>query len=475
MEPGLTATARQSLKNLKAEVDFRRFHEEAELDPDLLDYIRKAAWQRTGLFTHLLLRGHTLSPFIELGCETAANGLVLTNRLGQRGISVDISLAALKAVDNYRRELGFDRLPLRVCCDIHDLPVRSNVLRMALGWGVLHHFPDPRLPLFEVKRALARTGLFYFNGEPVRRVLSLNLRSSKSIIHMNPLARLLLRLRILPWLWAIDGAEAIEAGALEMKFSAWQWKRFIPDVFEDVQFRWLPYLTSDIYSVSAPVRWLTTKLLGLERAEKLITALAGGVAAGEAYKRPDLTARRLPSSDGMLRLAINKQQHSQYLTLRFSPAAGSSKMAPPDLRIGTLQAELLKKEAPAGEYSYLLEPYTAADGVLELELSGLPEGVELQSIITYGDGGRIEAVWDQPVVSTAPTDVDPESLLACPVCKLPVERPTFAITEDRPPLLRQGEFYLCEHCGLKYPIVDGVALLLRPELAARMGYPAAER
>jgi hypothetical protein len=40
---------------------------------------------------------------------------------------------------------------------------------------------------------------------------------------------------------------------------------------------------------------------------------------------------------------------------------------------------------------------------------------------------------------------------------------------DRPPLAPVPGGYRCPACGTEYPIVDGVAVLMRPELARDLG------
>ena len=330
---------------------------------------------------------------------------------------------------------------------------------MALAWGTMHHFPDPRVPLAEARRVLARGGLFYFDGEPVRRLLSLNLRATRSLQGMNPIARVLLRLRILPWLFAIDGREAMDEGALEMKFTALQWRRFVPALFERVQFRWGPYLTADMRSVSAPAWAAFRALLGEEIACKVVTAFFGGVVSGEAFKLPPLAARMVPAGPGEVRVVIRKPRGNDRLLLR-APGA-----ATPVVRVGT---ETLARGPDAEEsvHVFRLPAYQAAGSVTEVVVAGLADARALASIETDGPAGRVPA----PIGDATPRppfDGDLESLLACPSCRVPPASP-FA-EEDRPALTRTGGGYRCVACGTEYPIVDGVAVLLRPDLARRLG------
>jgi uncharacterized protein YbaR (Trm112 family) len=50
-------------------------------------------------------------------------------------------------------------------------------------------------------------------------------------------------------------------------------------------------------------------------------------------------------------------------------------------------------------------------------------------------------------------DIEPFllELLACPRC------------EDRPPLRKEGLFVICDKCGARYPIVNGIPNLLPEE------------
>jgi SAM-dependent methyltransferase/uncharacterized protein YbaR (Trm112 family) len=451
-----SARERQTVDQMRAEVRFRRFHGLDDLS--LLPYVEKAIRERTGRFADLLLRGTDLAPFVELGCETGANGLGLVNRLGLRGISIDLSPDALFAMDRYRERLGFTDLPLRVCADFHDLPLRTGALAFALAWGTLHHVPDPRVPLAEVRRVLGRGGLFYFDGEPVRRLLSLGLATTRSIQGMNPIARLLLRARILPWFFSIDGREAIQEGALEMKFSAWEWKKFLPETFERVQFRWAPYLTADVRSVGAPTWAVLRALLGAERAAKVASAFFGGVVSGEAWKTPPLAARLLRADAGEARIALHKPQGNDRLVLRVPGA-----VAAPIVRIGTDVLPATGGEEP-GVFAYGLPLHEAGAGVTEVVIAGTA-GEGVAEIGTDGPAGRIAFPIDDPTAGAR--DADPESLLACPSCRIAPAHPF--VEFDRPPLARVDSGYRCNACGTVYPIDRGVAFLLRPELSAKLG------
>ena len=61
------------------------------------------------------------------------------------------------------------------------------------------------------------------------------------------------------------------------------------------------------------------------------------------------------------------------------------------------------------------------------------------------------ATFDSPEATGAPQELDEEflSLLACPVCKTSVRR--------------EGDRLICETCGRRYPIRDGIPVMLVEE------------
>ena len=59
-----------------------------------------------------------------------------------------------------------------------------------------------------------------------------------------------------------------------------------------------------------------------------------------------------------------------------------------------------------------------------------------------------------------PLMLDPKlvEILACPAC------------DDRPPVRDEGEWLVCESCGRRYPVVDGI-----PEMLVESALPPDDR
>jgi SAM-dependent methyltransferase/uncharacterized protein YbaR (Trm112 family) len=169
----------QTLANLRGEIEFRRKLAEQHVSGRLLllDYYGKDAHDailRERMATTLReisalqARGVQLSPFLELGAERGQRALVLVNDLGANGIAADISFDQLKTAEHFARLFGKPKLPLRVCCDVNHLPLRSGSLPLVFCYEFLHHFPALAPIVQEIHRVLGR-GAFFFNEEPYHR------------------------------------------------------------------------------------------------------------------------------------------------------------------------------------------------------------------------------------------------------------------------------------------------------------------
>lgn len=179
---------RQSLRNLKSEIDFReklaRQHVAGEMV--IRGYMDKCMHDKIMIervastierMKSLQEGGVGLSPFIELGAERGQRSLVLANDFKARGFAVDISFDQLKTLDYWSQFFHKPVLPVRVCCNAYHLPFRRNVFRFAFCYQFLHHFPAVEPVIREIYRVLA-DGYFYFAEEPYKR-FSLNLYGRK--------------------------------------------------------------------------------------------------------------------------------------------------------------------------------------------------------------------------------------------------------------------------------------------------------
>jgi SAM-dependent methyltransferase/uncharacterized protein YbaR (Trm112 family) len=178
----------QTIDNLKGEIEFRKklaqqhttgevllpgYCEKEEHDKILLDRVNMTLRD----VEKLEKRGR-LSPFIELGAERCQRSLVLTNDFNAKGFSVDISYHQLRTAGHFAQMFNRPKLPVRICCDVNNLPFRDNSFVFAFCYEFLHHFPSPAPVLREVYRILSG-GMFFFSEEPFKRPKMILYRQSR--------------------------------------------------------------------------------------------------------------------------------------------------------------------------------------------------------------------------------------------------------------------------------------------------------
>ena len=188
-----TRDTRQSLENLKGEIEFRAklatqhvsgqvvlpdYYDREEHNRILLERIETTAQK----LNELKESGVNFSPFLELGAERGQRSLVLTNDFGAEGIAIDISFHQLRTMEHFAGLFQKEKLPLRICCDASHLPFRSDSFPFIFCYQFLHHFPSLEPVTKEIHRVLSQ-GHFYFDEEPFKRVLKLNLYRQRSKIY----------------------------------------------------------------------------------------------------------------------------------------------------------------------------------------------------------------------------------------------------------------------------------------------------
>ncbi|MCX7868904.1 MAG: class I SAM-dependent methyltransferase, partial [Terrimicrobiaceae bacterium] len=144
---------RQTLENLRGEIAFRRklavqhttgqmllpgYYDKASHD----DILRERIETTRATFESLRGRGVNFARFVELGAERCHRSLVLCNQFGASGIAMDLSLDQLLTAGHFARLFGLPELPMRVCCDAGNLPLRSGVAPFVFCYQFLHHFPS---------------------------------------------------------------------------------------------------------------------------------------------------------------------------------------------------------------------------------------------------------------------------------------------------------------------------------------------
>jgi len=131
--------------------------------------------------TALREKGIAVSPYLEIGAERGQRSLVMENDIGAAGAAADLSYDMLKSCDHYQNVFNKKKMPARLCCDANYLPFAGNSIPFVFCYETLHHFPDPTPIIKEIHRVLAAGGWFFFDEEPYRRVLHLDLYESKKI------------------------------------------------------------------------------------------------------------------------------------------------------------------------------------------------------------------------------------------------------------------------------------------------------
>ncbi|MFY0626179.1 MAG: methyltransferase domain-containing protein [Reichenbachiella sp.] len=183
---------RQKIDNKKGEIIFRRklYQQQIEgnkifddeFDAKEIESLLKDRMEKTlDQMLSLKKEGILLSPYLEIGAERGQRSLVLENDMGLQGISADISFEMLKSASHYQIVFGKEKIPLRLCCDANNLPIKSNSLPFVFCYETLHHFPDPTPAVNEAYRILSPGGHFFVEEEPYRQVLHLNLYRGEKI------------------------------------------------------------------------------------------------------------------------------------------------------------------------------------------------------------------------------------------------------------------------------------------------------
>lgn len=284
----------QNLNNKLGEIQFRqklvrqhqnqgRFFPTHTNAAENLAIIKKRAQQSWDLFKTLRKQKILLSPFLELGGEKCERAAVLTSKMKAQGAVIDISAESLASAPHFCRQLGFRKLPLRICADAYHLPFTDNSFPFIFTFQTLHHFPDPKPILKEIYRVLMPGGLFYFDEEPIKQTVNIPLW--RRDFHLRWWEKILKITLILPFISLIGKSEVSE-GVLEETFSLLIWKKAL-DQFDEVDGELIPFLLGPkTYYQKGVYNWL--KAYGLT---KIILFFLGGTIKGFCRKKGKLNVK----------------------------------------------------------------------------------------------------------------------------------------------------------------------------------------
>lgn len=266
----------QHVSNQKAEIDFRKklylqqVHGQQVLDDefDSAEMQKILAERMNKTLTHMAAlqdRGIPLSPYIEIGAERGQRSLVMENDLGAAGCAVDISYDLLKSCHYYQQAFAKSKIPLRICCDVHNLPFKSDSIPFVFCYETLHHFPNPEPVVQELYRVLAPGGFFFFDEEPYKRILHLNLYSTEKIYSEKSLRRSMLR-KVLDRFFAHPVCNEVEHGVIENHdIPLSQWKQTLACFGEkDVRLKPTQHLKleSELFNPRSFLKYALVYLLG---------------------------------------------------------------------------------------------------------------------------------------------------------------------------------------------------------------------
>jgi SAM-dependent methyltransferase len=264
----------QDMQSQKGEIEFRKKlvqhqvegqqHFEDEFNADEIEKILLSRMEKTlNKMNELLEKKIVLSPYIEIGAERCQRSLVMENDLALSGAAVDLSYDMLKSGEHYARRFNRSKLPLRVCADVNRLPFRSNSIPFVFCYETLHHFPDPSPVIREIHRVLSPGGCFYFDEEPYKKVLHVDLyRGNKMYSKSN---RNLNRIRkLVDYFLCEETCNETEHGIIENHdISVGEWKKAL-GLFDakDIKMHSLKGLASELFSPNSRFKFILSYLLG---------------------------------------------------------------------------------------------------------------------------------------------------------------------------------------------------------------------
>ena len=230
----------QTIENKRGEVTFRKKLVNQHIgntivspgEPNFFENIRELQNRLTNTqttFEKFLKRKLKLSPFLEIAAGEGFRSDLLVSRFRAQGFATDISQQTLAADKIITQELKLNKYSIKICCDAYNLPFLSNSFPFVFVALSLHHFPDPAPIIKEAARVLIPDGVFYFDEEPIKQGLNLNLW--RRGYHLRWFEKILKYTLVLIWLSRIGKAE-VEHGILEETFPLSTWEKALAPFYK---------------------------------------------------------------------------------------------------------------------------------------------------------------------------------------------------------------------------------------------------
>jgi SAM-dependent methyltransferase/uncharacterized protein YbaR (Trm112 family) len=291
---------RQQINNQKGEIEFRRklVRQQIKGDKVLSDeyegsegenILRDRMNETLAGMNRLREAGVTLSPYLEIGAERGQRSLVMENDMSAVGAAADISADMLLSCDHYSAVFDKPRIPMRVCCDVNNLPFRSNSLPFAFCYETLHHFPSPIPIVAELYRVIRPGGYLWFDDEPYRRVLHWNLYDGGKAYSQEARKRGIVR-RAIDRLFATMTCNEVEHGVIENhEISTAEWKSALS-----------LFSSKDVWLQPTAKAGLKARLFNRTSLRYWIAHLMGGRITALCQKQPGSAPEIAPISETLI-------------------------------------------------------------------------------------------------------------------------------------------------------------------------------
>ncbi len=242
------STKMQSMKNIQGEVKFRQkvyqqdlgktkligWYSKHEIEQILSERVKKLS----NIYKKFIENDLNISPCLELAAGRCQFSMMLEDAFKLSTYATDISFEALKSSEMFKTKLKFSKLPVKIQCNIENLPFADNSFRHVAVWASLHHFKDPSEAILETKRVLSDKGTFFIGGEPIRPLVNIPLVEN-NLKKPSLLLRLLWRLKISAFFTYNKPLEE-EYGIIENSFKMNEWNNFFSKFDKILYFEIIP-------------------------------------------------------------------------------------------------------------------------------------------------------------------------------------------------------------------------------------------